>query len=213
MLLWLIGTAGAWALLDFCYYGNSISSPEILALLNPKATELHNVLVQLAIFAVFAVPGYFVAIALLDRTGRKRIQLLGFGVMALCFLLIGIIPSVTVHAWPFLILFGISYFFTEFGPNTTTFVYPAEIFPVEVRTTGHGISAGAGKLGAFLGAFLFPDFLASSLGIRGAEVIAGCVAVVGLALTLALLPEPKGKSLEELSEEAHATARVSLEPA
>jgi MFS transporter, PHS family, inorganic phosphate transporter len=213
MLLWLIGTAGAWALLDFCYYGNSISSPEILALLNPKATELHNVLVQLAIFAVFAVPGYFVAIALLDRTGRKRIQLLGFAMMALMFLLIGVIPAVTVHAWPFLILYGVSYFFTEFGPNTTTFVYPAEIFPVEVRTTGHGISAGAGKLGAFLGAFLFPDFLASSLGIRGAEVIAGCVAVVGLALTAALLPEPKGKSLEELSEEAHATVRVSLEPA
>jgi MFS transporter, PHS family, inorganic phosphate transporter len=213
MLLWLIGTAGAWALLDFCYYGNSISSPEILALLSPKATELHNVLVQLAIFAVFAVPGYFVAIALLDRTGRKRIQLLGFAVMALCFLLIGIIPSVTKHAWPFLILFGISYFFTEFGPNTTTFVYPAEIFPVEVRTTGHGISAGAGKLGAFLGAFLFPDFLASSLGIRGAEVIAGCVAAIGLALTFALLPETKGKSLEELSEEAHATTRVSLEAA
>jgi MFS transporter, PHS family, inorganic phosphate transporter len=133
--------------------------------------------------------------------------------MALCFLLIGIIPAVTVHAWPFLILFGISYFFTEFGPNTTTFVYPAEIFPVEVRTTGHGLSAGAGKLGAFLGAFLFPDFLASSLGIRGAEIIAGCVAIAGLALTFALLPEPKGKSLEELSEEAHATARVSLEAA
>jgi MFS transporter, PHS family, inorganic phosphate transporter len=213
MLLWLIGTAGAWALLDFCYYGNSISSPEILALLSPKATELHNVLVQLAIFAVFAVPGYFVAIALLDRTGRKRIQMLGFAVMALMFLAIGVIPSVTKNAWPFLILFGVSYFFTEFGPNTTTFVYPAEIFPVEVRTTGHGISAGFGKLGAFLGAFLFPDFLASSLGIRGAEVIAGIVAVVGLALTFALLPEPKGKSLEELSEEAHAPARVSLEPA
>jgi Sugar (and other) transporter len=64
-------------------------------------------------------------------------------------------------------------FFTEFGPNTTTFIYPAEIFPVEVRTTGHGISAGAGKLGAFAGAFLFPDMLASSWGIRGAEIVAG----------------------------------------
>ncbi len=213
MLLWLIGTAGAWALLDFCYYGNSISAPEILALLNPKASELHNTLIELAIFAVFAVPGYFVAIVLLDRTGRKRIQLLGFAAMALMFLVIGIVPSVTVNAAPFVILYGISYFFTEFGPNTTTFVYPAEIFPVEVRTTGHGISAGAGKLGAFAGAFLFPDFLASSLGIRGAEIIAGCVAVAGLLLTAALLPEPKGKSLEELSAEAHATAQVSLEPA
>ena len=100
----------------------------------------------------------------------------------------------TTVACQFVLLYGISYFFTEFGPNTTTFIYPAEIFPVEVRTTGHGISAGAGKLGAFAGAFLFPDMLASSLGVRGAEIIAGVVAAAGMLLTIALLPEPKGKS-------------------
>jgi PHS family inorganic phosphate transporter-like MFS transporter len=213
MLFWLIGTAGTWALLDFCYYGNSISTPEILSLLNPAASLLHNTLVQLAIFAVFAVPGYFAAIMLLDRTGRKRIQLLGFAMMALMFLLIGVIPAVTANAVPFILLYGISYFFTEFGPNTTTFVYPAEIFPVEVRTTAHGISAGAGKLGAFAGAYLFPAMLASSLGIRGAEIVAGVVAAAGLLLTLVLLPEPKGKSLEELADEAYAPARSALEPA
>jgi MFS transporter, PHS family, inorganic phosphate transporter len=213
MLFWLIGTAGAWALLDFCYYGNSISTPEILALLNPAASLLHNTLVQLAIFAVFAVPGYIVAILLLDRAGRKRIQVLGFAMMALMFLLIGLIPGVTTNAVPFIALYGISYFFTEFGPNTTTFVYPAEIFPVEVRTTAHGISAGVGKLGAFAGAYLFPDMLASSMGIRGAEIVAGVVAAAGLLLTVILLPEPKGKSLEQLSAEAHAPARSTLEPA
>jgi PHS family inorganic phosphate transporter-like MFS transporter len=213
MLLWLIGTAGAWALLDFCYYGNTISTPEILKLLNPHASELYNVLVQLGIFAVFAVPGYVVAILLLDKTGRKTIQMLGFAMMALMFLLIGIIPSVTTVAVQFILLYGISYFFTEFGPNTTTFIYPAEIFPVEVRTTGHGISAGAGKLGAFAGAFLFPDILASSLGIRGAEIIAALVAAAGLLLTMALLPEPKGKTLEELSADAYAPRELKLETA
>jgi MFS transporter, PHS family, inorganic phosphate transporter len=204
MLAWLIGTSGAWLLLDFCYYGNTISTPEILKLVNPHASDLYNVLMQLAIFAVFAVPGYVVAILLLDKTGRKGIQMLGFGMMALMFLLIGLIPGATTTAVTFILLYGVSYFFTEFGPNTTTFVYPAELFPVEVRTTGHGISAGAGKLGAFLGAFLFPDFLASSLGLRGAEIIAGVVAAAGLALTLFLLPEPNGKSLEELSEAAYS---------
>jgi MFS transporter, PHS family, inorganic phosphate transporter len=213
MLIWLIGTAGAWLLLDFCYYGNTISTPEILKLLNPHASELYNVLVQLAIFAVFAVPGYIVAILLLDKTGRKSIQVLGFGMMGLMFLLIGLIPGATTTAITFILLYGVSYFFTEFGPNTTTFIYPAELFPVEVRTTGHGISAGAGKFGAFLGAFLFPDFLASSLGIRGAEIIAGIVALAGLALTVALLPEPKGKSLEELTEVAYSAPEPKLEPA
>ncbi|HLI41815.1 MAG TPA: MFS transporter [Streptosporangiaceae bacterium] len=204
MMLWLIGTAGTWLILDFCYYGNTISSPEILKLINSHASLLENTLLQLAIFAVFAVPGYIVAILLLDKTGRRSIQILGFAMMAVMFLLIGIIPGVTKNAAPFVVLYGISYFFTEFGPNTTTFIYPAEIFPVEVRTTGHGISAGAGKLGAFAGAYLFPDMLASSLGIRGAEIIAGVAAALGMLLTMAVLPEPKGKSLEELSDEAMA---------
>lgn len=174
MLMWLIGAAGAWFLLDFAYYGNTISSPEILKLLNPHASLLHNTLVQLAIFVVFAVPGYIIAIALLDRSGRKNIQVLGFAMM---FLIIGLVPAVTRNAWPFLILYGVSYLFTEYGPNTTTFIYPAEIFPVEVRTTRHGISAGMGKIGAFLGAYLFPDMLNSSWGIRGPLI--------------ALMPAPK----------------------
>jgi len=214
MLLWLIGTAGAWFLLDFAYYGNTISSPEILKLINPHASLLHDTLLQLAIFAVFAVPGYIVAILLLDKSGRKSIQVLGFGMMGLMFLLIGVIPAATRYAWPFLILFGISYFFTEFGPNTTTFIYPAELFPVQVRTTGHGISAGMGKMGAFAGAYLFPDMLASSWGIRGAEIVAAIVSFVGLLLTVALLPEPKGKSLEELSAEAYESPELKkLAPA
>jgi MFS family permease len=204
MLLWLIGTSGAWFLLDFSYYGNTISSPAILKLLNPAASLLHNTLVQLGIFTVFAVPGYIVAILLMDKTGRKSIQMLGFAMTGLAFLLIGAIPGVTASAAPFILLFGMSYFFTEFGPNTTTFIYPAEIFPLEVRTTGHGISAATGKIGAFVGAYLFPRMLASAMGIRGAEIVSAVVAVAGLLLTAALLPEPKGKSLEELTEEAYA---------
>jgi MFS family permease len=205
LLIWLIGTSGAWMLLDFCYYGNTISQPEIIKLANPNASELTTILLQLAIVAVFAIPGYIVAILLIDRVGRKSIQILGFAMMTLMFLLIGLIPAVTTTLAPFLVLYGISYFFTEFGPNMTTFIYPAELFPTEVRTTGHGISAGAGKLGAFAGAFLFPDFLDSSIGLRGAMIIAGAVAAAGLILTILTLPETRGKSLEQITEDAYAS--------
>jgi MFS family permease len=210
LLLWLVGTAGAWFLLDFCYYGNTISTPEILKLLNPHASLLHNTVVQLLIFVVFAVPGYIVAILLMDRTGRKSIQMTGFAMMGLMFLLIGLIPGITTNAIPFVLLYGVSYFFTQFGPNTTTFIYPAEIFPVEVRTTGHGVSAASGKIGAFAGAYLFPVMLASSSGVRIAEVVAGLVSLAGLALTAALLPEPNGKSLEELSAQAYMPRDVAV---
>jgi hypothetical protein len=66
-----------------------------------------------------------------------------------------------------------------------------------MRTTGHGISAGIGKLGAFIGVFLFP-VLQSSLGLRGTLLLTAGVAVAGFALTL-VLPEPAGLSLDEIA--------------
>jgi hypothetical protein len=110
----------------------------------------------------------------------------------------------TTAVAPFLLVYGISYFFTEFGPNVTTFVLPGELFPTRVRATGHGISAGIGKLGAFIGVFLFP-VLQHSLGLRGTLLLTAGVSGLGALLTL-VLPEPAGLSLEEISGEAKVIA-------
>ena len=196
-LITLAGTAGCWFLLDYAYYGNTISTPQILGLISPHASTMTKIALQLAIFSVAAVPGYVLAIARLDRIGHRRLQLTGFAVMALCFLIIGAVPGMTTMVAPFLLVYGVSYFFTEFGPNMTTFVLPSELYPVDMRATGHGISAGIGKLGAFIGVFLFP-LLQSSLGLRGTLLLTAGVSVLGFALTF-LLPEPAGRSLEDIS--------------
>jgi MFS family permease len=78
----------------------------------------------------------------------------------------------------------------------TTFVMPSELYPVTMRATGHGISAGVGKLGAFIGVFLFP-LLSDWLGLRGTLLLTAGVSVLGFALTL-VLPEPAGRSLEDM---------------
>ena len=196
----LIGASLAWFLMDFAYYGNTVSSPMVLSALGGDHTILQKTLTQLGIFVVFAAPGYAVSALTMDRLGRKTIQVLGFIAMALTFGLLALIPNIEKLIWPFLLIYGLSYFFTEFGPNATTFVYPSEIFPVRVRTTGHGIAAAMGKLGGFLGVFTFP-FLMHWHGLRAAEGAAAIVSLLGLVTTVALLPETKGKSLEELSEE------------
>ena len=108
-------------------------------------------------------------------------------------------PALTTSVGPFLAIFGLSYFFTEFGPNTTTFVLPSEVFPVSMRTTGHGIAAGVGKLGAFIGVFLVPQ-LQKNIGLRGMLIVAGVAAVLGLLLTR-VLPEPAQRTLEDVSGE------------
>ena len=171
-LITLAGTAGCWFLLDYAYYGNTISTPQILGLITPHASTMTKIALQLAIFVVAAVPGYVLAIARLDRIGHRRLQLVGFAMMALCFLIIAVVPGMTTAVAPFLLVYGVSYFFTEFGPNMTTFVLPSELYPVNMRTTGHGISAGIGKLGAFIGVFLFP-VLQTSLGLRGTLLLTG----------------------------------------
>jgi MFS family permease len=197
LLVLLTGTAGCWFLLDYAYYGNTISTPRIIQLITPNASEMTTIAIQLAIFAVAAVPGYILAIAKMDRIGHRRLQLVGFVLMGLCFAVIGLVPSMTTMVAPFLVVYGISYFFTEFGPNVTTFVLPGELFPTSIRATGHGISAGIGKFGAFIGVFLFP-VLQSSLGLRGTLLLTAGVSVLGALLTL-VLPEPAGLSLEEIS--------------
>jgi PHS family inorganic phosphate transporter-like MFS transporter len=199
-LLRLIGTAGSWFLMDIAFYGNSVSSPLILKLLQPKGSLLDHTLISLAIFAVAAFPGYWLAALLMDRIGRKRIQWQGFLIMTVAFALIWLLPNGASAIGLFLPLFAISYFFIEFGPNQTTFVYPSEIFPTSIRGTGDGISAAAGKFGAFLGALFVPHLLAA-VGISGVMGVMAGVSAIGILLTLIALPEPKGQTLELASAE------------
>jgi MFS family permease len=205
LVMRLVGASLAWFLMDFAYYGNTVSSPLVLNAITPHQPLLWHILLQLAVFAIAALPGYLLAAAMMDRMGRKSIQVLGFAMMALTFAAIALIPGIEKLVVPFIIIYGISYFFTEFGPNTTTFVYPAEIFPVEGRTTGHGIASAAGKLGGFIGVFLFPILL-NWHGLLSAELAAAAVCVLGLVITLWMLPETKAMSLEELNPVAQEPA-------
>jgi MFS transporter, PHS family, inorganic phosphate transporter len=206
LLLILAGTAGCWFLLDYAYYGNTISAPQIISLISPHASQTQAIAIQLAIFAVAAVPGYVLAIARMDRIGHRRLQLAGFIMMGACFAVIGLVPGMTIAVVPFLLAYGISYFFAEFGPNVTTFVLPGELFPTRLRATGHGISAGVGKLGAFIGVFLFP-VLQHALGLRGTLLLTAGISALGALLTL-VLPEPAGRTLEDISGEADVIAEA-----
>ena len=171
-----------------------------MKLVAPHASLITSLTWSLGIFVLAALPGYLVAVHTMDRIGHRRLQKIGFAGMAVMFLLLGAVPGATTLAAPFLVLYGLSYFFTEFGPNTTTFVLPSEVFPVSVRTTGHGISAGIGKVGAFIGVFVFP-ILSKDLHLRGTLLLTAGMSVLGLLLSR-VLPEPAGQSLEEASGEA-----------
>ncbi len=191
----MIGTAGSWFLMDIALYGNGISNTMILDVLSPSADLLRHTLVSVLIFFVFAVPGYYLSAKYVDRIGRKPIQYLGFLVMAIAYAIIAL-PSVTKIVPLFIIIYGLSYLFINFGPNATTFLIPSEIYPTAIRAKGHGISAAIGKCGAFVGAFTLPLVLHTQ-GMSFVMSMMALVSLLGLITTM-FIPEMKHVSLDEV---------------
>ena len=205
----ILGTSAAWFLLDTAYYSTSIFNPVILAhigfadaqglgvLAYVRLLALGNVLIAL----VAAVPGYWVAVALIDRAGRRPLQLIGFAVMALAFLVLAFAFGPLITVLPaFLAIYGLTFFFANLGPNTTTFVYPSEVFPTSFRTTGHGIAAASGKAGAVVAVFLFPTLIAA-YGLPWFLGLLAVASILGFIVTITLLPETSRRSLEDASGE------------
>lgn len=206
--LLLIGTAGTWLILDVAFYGTGIYSGPIVTSILGKPSNVYFEIIEAGIPFMVGFFGYFTAAALIDKLGRKLIQSQGFIVMAIIYLIVSTVmitsgTKVTGFTIPVSLAFGIyalSFFFINFGANTTTFVIPAEVYPTSYRTTGHGISAAAGKVGAAISTYLFPS-LVTLIGLKGIlEMLAG-LSVIGAILTILLVKEPKMKSLEEISQE------------
>ncbi|KAL0644640.1 hypothetical protein Bca4012_042930 [Brassica carinata] len=191
----------------------------------PKAATMnaiHEVFMiaraQTLIALCSTVPGYWFTVAFIDIMGRFAIQLMGFFMMTVFMFAIAfpydhwIKPDNRIG---FVVMYSLTFFFANFGPNATTFIVPAEIFPARLRSTCHGISAATGKAGAIVGAFGFLYAAQSQdktktdagyppgIGVKNSLIMLGVINFVGMLFTF-LVPEPKGKSLEELSGETEA---------
>ncbi|KZV84845.1 MFS general substrate transporter [Exidia glandulosa HHB12029] len=167
----LIGTCMCWLLLDIAFYGINLNQSVVLQQIGfdgsePGATPWHKLFKiatgNLIITALGFVPGYWASIVLVEYIGRKTIQLQGF-LMAALFLAIlaGKFHSLSTPA--FVVCFALLQFFFNFGANTTTFLYPAEVFPTRFRSTAHGVSAASGKAGAIISSLAF-NSLAKKIG-------------------------------------------------
>ncbi|KAL7229906.1 hypothetical protein ACSBR2_008459 [Camellia fascicularis] len=84
----------------------------------------------------------------------------------------------------------------------TTFVLPAELFPTRLRSTCHAISAASGKAGAMIGAFGVQSYTLNGerSKIKAAMIFFAFTNMLGFCCTF-LVPETKGRSLEEISGE------------
>ncbi|XP_074573959.1 putative inorganic phosphate transporter 1-4 [Curcuma longa] len=222
--LHLLGTTTTWFLLDIAFYSQNLFQKDIFSTIGwiPKADTMNAIeevfriaRAQTLIALCGTVPGYWFTVLFIDTIGRFTIQLMGFFFMTV--FMLGL--AIPYHHWTtpgnhigFVVMYGLTFFFANFGPNSTTFIVPAEIFPARLRSTCHGISAAAGKAGAIVGAFGFLYSAQSrdmshrdkgyppGIGVRNSLFVLAVCNLLGMAFTF-LVPESKGKSLEEMSGE------------
>lgn len=87
----------------------------------------------------------------------------------------------------------------NWGPNVSTFVLPQELFPAHIRSTFNGLAAASGKMGALLGAYVFPPIY-SVLGMEGLMLLVAGIAVLGAITSQAALKHHRDKSNEHVAE-------------
>ncbi|KAF2076065.1 hypothetical protein CYY_002629 [Polysphondylium violaceum] len=198
----LLGTAGGWFIFDITFYANGLFNATIVSLLgfgNPVSDydKIYNTTIMAIYLALLGLPGYFVGVILIDRVGRKRLQMVGFILLGITYLIMGLaFDRIVKIQWLFIILYGLTFFFSNAGPNTTTFVLPSESFPTKVRATCHGISAAAGKIGAVIGGAAISPFY-HSFGLGKTLLVCAGLAFSGFILTLLVVKETMGKPIQE----------------
>ena len=94
-----------------------------------------------------------------------------------------------------LLLYGLTFFFSNFGPNSTTFMLPAETFPPHIRSTLNGFSAACGKAGATIGSAAFKPVNVES-GLPATMLLCAGVSLLGLLVTFVFVEDKRGALME-----------------
>jgi sugar porter (SP) family MFS transporter len=137
------------------------------------------------------------AVNFIDRFGRRKLMLIGS---------IGLILTLALVARAFyaedfngyVVPLGLFVYiaFFAFSQGAVIWVFISEIFPNEVRASGQALGSFTHWFMAALIAFSFP-YISESLGGGNTFMIFAVMMILQLVFVLKIMPETKGKSLEQ----------------
>jgi sugar porter (SP) family MFS transporter len=141
-----------------------------------------------------------VGMALVDRAGRRILLMVGFAVMAVCLGVLGVVLGGTVSGGTGAIAIAclvvyIAAFAVSVG--VVVFVLPSEIYPLRIRGAAMSATLMCNWAMNFLVALTFLSLL-NSLGNSVTFWLYAAVCVLGWLYAVKLVPETKGRSLEEI---------------
>lgn len=196
----LIGTGGIWFCNDWYFYGNGVFRSTFVGLLVGSSASVQVNWLYSYINTGVQLVGYYSAAMCVDYRwiGRRRLTVFSFIMVAAIFAACaGAYPNLidtkhrkNIHVFQF--LYYISSFFGLFGSHTTSFLLSAEMYPAQIRSTAHGISAATGKVGSIC-VVVWLNYL----GNRNKFWITWPVALLGAVICWVFVADLTGMDLAE----------------
>jgi MFS family permease len=171
--------------MDLPVYGIGLLIPSVLLQLHVGGTNA--VVISTCGLSIFTLMGFVVAYYSIDRIGRRQLQIVGFVGMAGLFAILAL-AGTGINKFALLALFAGIQIFVNAGPNTTTWIVAAELFPTRLRASGQGGATAFSRIGAACGAFFLP-VIDSRAGLSAAFAVVAVASVLAAIITVIYLPE------------------------
>lgn len=201
----LLVVSTIWFIYDFLTYSFSIYSSSWLVLIIGTTYPLWVNFGWSTLINVFYVPGAFVGAFLSDWIGPKYCLIVGVAAQGIVgFIMTGIYHylNTPAHVAGFVVVYGIFLALGEVGPGDNIGLIASKTSATAVRGQYYGIAAAFGKLGAFVGTYIFP-FLVDDAGsnvIRQGQYpfyLSSSLCIFSAIITFLFLPQITQETIEE----------------
>ena len=162
--------------------------------------NVKGVMLNIVITGVVMLFFTFVAIGTVDKFGRKILMLIGSAGLTATYGLLGLSFQCDRTGSLVVLLTVTAVAFYSFSLAPIVWVLLSEIFPNRIRGAAMSIAVFALWVGCFTLSYSFPG-LNRGLGSAWTFWLYGLICAAGFTFVLLVLPETKGKSLEDIERE------------
>jgi len=142
---------------------------------------------------VFTVISMFIV----DRFGRRPLLVGGMALVALMLFVTGVMFMIDAGAMGIVIVLGLYMAFVAVSICAVIWIITPEIFPNRIRGRAMSVATFFNWSSNALAAIIFP-WMVAGLGMDKVFIIFGAICTLGTIMFFRMVPETKGKTLEEI---------------
>ncbi|KAK9455545.1 major facilitator superfamily domain-containing protein [Dipodascopsis uninucleata] len=160
----LLVVAAIWFIYDFSAYSFGLYSSTILEAIIPDGS-LYKSFGWNVVLNLFYLPGSFLGAIAADYWGPRWTLVSGVLAQAVVgYIMAGLYSHLKNHIAGFVVIYGIFQTLGEFGPGDCIGLIASKTSATAIRGQYYGIAAASGKIGAFIGTYVFPVIIKNAGG-------------------------------------------------